>query len=166
MKESDLNRIINKTFNKIGFSHKEPDPSGTEVTMTVKRPFDIFCVNNCFIAYIESKLLKGYKAFSFSLLREHQIEGLSKINSVVPKEIYGSYVYAVIAVGVWESRKFFDLYFFDISLILSLINLGKKSISKKELLKLKEDKKFNIIKGEFIVDSIEDIKNKIIFNIG
>lgn len=162
MKESDLNRIITNSVNDIGFAYKIPDPSKTIAASgsTVKRPFDIFCVNPFFTAYIESKMLKGYKAFNFKHIREHQLKSLLDIRYSVPKQ-YLKYVFSLIAVGVWESRKYFDVYFFDINAIKILIDFGIKSILKKEFKALKESNKYLEIHKNKIV-GLSNLKNKII----
>jgi hypothetical protein len=130
MKESDLNRIINNGFKKIGFSHKISDPMGG---MGVQNPFDGFSAVNSDIIFWEGKLIKSYKAFNFKAIEEHQIKNLLFLKT-------NTSCISVIILGVFESRKYFDVYFFDIELIQWLKHEQlKKSFLKKELLKFREN---------------------------
>jgi len=80
MKETNLNSLIVKNFEaKGGFCHKLPDPMFTDDTgqrFNLKRPFDGFAVLDNFQYYYETKMLKGYQAFPFQKLSEHQITNL------------------------------------------------------------------------------------------
>lgn len=156
VKESDLNTIIVRTLKKQGgLAHKISDQSSS------KKPFDYFAACNGFILYGESKLLKGYKSFNFSNIRHHQIEALKQAKesaiSVDPRKIL-----SVISVGVWSSRKFFDVFFIDIGVILNLMGEGKNSILKKELLCLKNGAHppFKIVRG--LVEDMENLPDRVI----
>lgn len=139
MKEADLNSIIRNSFLSLnGFAFKIPDPQGAVATMSVQNPFDGFAVVPGSIVYWESKLLKGdYQAFPFSSIRDHQKVYLKKIKSLAQDNKWDM-VETIVPVGIWSSRKFFDLIIFDISYILYREGLGDLSVKKKELLELKE----------------------------
>ena len=128
MQESDLNRIVNKKFSSLGFSHKISDGVGG---VSVQNPFDGFSVFQKMPWYFESKLLKSYQAFNFKKIEDHQFNSLWKIYQEIM-------AYCLILVGVYEPRKYFDLFLFDIDIIPLAKSIGKKSILKKELLLLKE----------------------------
>jgi hypothetical protein len=128
MKESDLNRIINKTFLRECFSHKISDPLGGS---GVKNPFDGFSVFKKMPWYWESKLIKEYQALNFRKIEDHQFDSLWKIYSEIM-------AYCLILVGVYKPRKYFDLFLFDIDTINLAKSVDKKSFLKKELLLLKE----------------------------
>lgn len=134
MKESDINTIIVNSFgeNDKYFSYKIPDPPKSVARIATERPFDGFTVRSKPI-YFETKLLKGYQAFSFSLIKDHQLRNLDIIKRT------NNEVESIIILAVWESRKYLDIYMFDILFILNRIRLGDKSVLKKELLSL-EDK--------------------------
>lgn len=154
MKESDINRIINSNFYKAGFSHKIQDPPKEVAMRFNKNPFDGFSVFDGKHYFWETKLSKGYKALPFSNIRDHQIESLKRI------KINGDYktTRSLIIWCVWEARKAKELYFFDINMILYRISKGDKSITKKELLKLREDTKYiPIIKNEIKIENIEKV---------
>ncbi len=109
MKEANLNSLIVKNFEAAGgFAHKLPDPMFTGADgqrFNLKRPFDGFAVLDSFQYYYETKLLKGYQAFPFSKLSEHQITNLCCIdkNSV--------FTTPIIIVGIYLLRVGFDLFF-------------------------------------------------------
>lgn len=145
MKESDLNAYITSNLQKIGFVHKIADPPKVVATTVGKNPFDHFGINPYYIFYTESKLIKGgYSAFSFSSIREHQIDNLvaiSTIRDTFYKEI-ADRIISCIVLGVYIPRKELSLFFFDIRCITNLIRDGFKSVSKKDLLKLKESEMY------------------------
>ena len=142
MKEKDLNSIINRSFSQYGFSHKIADGIGG---ISVQNPFDGFSVMHNLPWYWESKLLKGYKAFNFKKIEDHQIENLLKI-----KNGLGNNCCSLIILGVFEPRQYFDIFFFDISYIVKLMN-KKKSILKKELLELKKSDNYKKKTGYGII---------------
>lgn len=156
MKESDLNYIIKTNFNTPkAWCHKISDPPKLVTQSVSKNPFDLFGVTDTYIFYFESKLLKGYQAFSFSKIQEHQCSNLLSIKNItvnIPN------IYTCIVVGVWESRQYFHLYFFDISYISMLIKKGKKSILKKDLFEFQNDNKYlKIEKKYFDITKIPEI---------
>lgn len=128
MTEQDVNRIINKTFKGLGFSSKISD--GKEGQFS-QNPFDGFSVFKKMPWYWESKLLKGYQALNFKRIEEHQFDSLWKIYNEIM-------AYCLILIGVYEPRKYFDLFLFDIDTINLAKSVDKKSFLKKELLFLKE----------------------------
>ena len=115
------------------------------------------------MGYIESKLLKGYRAFNFNLIRPHQLSNLMQIYCMALDFHNSSNIFPLIVVGIWESRKYFDVYFFNIELIRELKKQGKKSILKKEFLKLREQGMYLPIKNEVI--DVKKIGEKIIFSL-
>ncbi len=132
MKENDLNRIVNKGIKRYGFSHKIADPMhGTGA----QNPFDGFSVFYKKSWYWESKLLKGYQAFNFKKIEEHQDVNLTYIKNETPESE------CLIILGVYEPRKYFDIFLFSIEYINELMK-NKKSILKKELLEMKKNGKF------------------------
>jgi len=140
MNEQQLNTIINNSFKKIGFSHKIADPVGG---MGVENPFDGFSILPGKPVYWESKLLKGYKAFNFQLIKQHQYDNLIVIKNLLPDS------YCLIFVGVFVPYKYFDLYAFDIEFIKYLREeKHKKSILKKELYEYKRINRYAEIKKD------------------
>ena len=109
MKETTLNSLIISIFKVAdGFAYKIPDPMFTDdegQRFNLKRPFDGFAVLDSFQYYFETKLLKGYQAFPFQKLSEHQITNLCCIdrNSV--------FTTPIIVVGIYLERIGFDLFF-------------------------------------------------------
>jgi len=153
MKEADLNRYIVANYNKNYWGYKIPDPPKIIATTSNPRPFDEICLCDKYIMFGEAKLTKnGYSAFSLARVAEHQKTNLLKIKDSL-REL-GCYFYTPVILGIWEPRKYIHLFFFDIELILKLIEVGKKSILKKELEKLQyenlyvdmklKDKSFNL----------------------
>ena len=124
MKESQLNTIINNSLKQHGFSHKISDGIGG---ISVQNPFDGFAVIGKNNIYFESKLIKPLKAFNFNIIEEHQIENMSLIKKQNPENV------CIYTVGFYEPRKYFYLLIFDHVLIEKLLNIGRKSILKKEL---------------------------------
>ncbi len=139
MNEKKLNTIINNNFKHIGFSYKIPDPMQG---VGGQRPFDGFSVFNNKSFYWETKLLKGYQAFSFKKIEEHQL-----LNLLIIKQKNQSAI-SLILLGVFMPYKYFDLFFFDKDFIHKLILEGKKSFLKKELLSFKERNTHLSIKKE------------------
>lgn len=154
MKESDLNRVINKNFKSIGFSHKISDPVGG---YGIENPFDgiSFIFNKPY--FWESKFLKNnFNAFNFSKIEDHQFENLTKIKKLDIMNISE----CIIILGYWVKNKIYEFFIFDINLIKDLKEKGKVSILKKEILKLKEKDLSIKIKKEIF--DVNEIQNKII----
>jgi len=109
MKEVNLNSLIVKNFQAAGgFAYKIPDPMFTDdegQRFNIRRPHDGYAVLDSFHYYFETKMLKGYQAFPFQKLSEHQIDNLCLIetNSVLSTPI--------IIVGIYLYRIGFDLFF-------------------------------------------------------
>jgi penicillin-binding protein-related factor A (putative recombinase) len=131
MQESDFNsRFVDLVRDAGGAAYKIPDPPPAYARSADKRPFDGF---GCFKGtsfYFESKFSKGYEAFAFSRVEEHQFDNLRTFRQA------GGL--SVILFAVWESRKYFDIYGFNSELVESLFEKGVKSFTKKVLLELKE----------------------------
>lgn len=137
MNEADLNTIVKNSVNETigGWAYKIPDPQGQQAISAVQRPYDGFGFLNYSPLYWEGKFQKGYKAFNFKRIEDHQIDNLT-IAQVLSKKNKIP-VYSCVALGVWQSREYFDVFFFDIESLNQLIGSGKKSILKKELEHLK-----------------------------
>jgi penicillin-binding protein-related factor A (putative recombinase) len=142
MQEKDLNRIINKTFAERGFSHKLQDPPQAVAKTFGKNPFDGFAMVDGVPIYWEAKLNKGYSALSFSKIQEHQLDSLLTLGD-------SGFAFPLIMWGIYEPRKVKHIYTFDIDFISSLIQQGKKSITKKELLEFHEKNMYVEIKKEY-----------------
>jgi penicillin-binding protein-related factor A (putative recombinase) len=158
MNEQTLNTIIKNSFSQDNnFAYKIPDPGASNALSTNKRPFDGFVIGKNFGTVCwEAKFQRTYKAFSFSLIQPHQIENLTKISNFKLEKVF-----PLIILGVWESRKYFDIFLFDINYILNLTKREKKSILFKELLELKDNYAIEVKNQLF---SIEGFENKIIRN--
>lgn len=160
MKEVDLNSALSRSFGRAGFSFKIPDPLGG---MGSQNPFDLFCVLSGKPLYIESKFKKGVYAFNFKSIEDHQWRNLLQIKSLLPE------AYCLVVLGVWESRKFFHVLFFDITFLDSLRQKGEKSIKQKTLQSyIKNGKMLNInyhkegTKRTLLVDGIDRLDEVII----
>lgn len=138
MKEKDFNQYFVSYINNYteGWAYKIPDPRKGFSTSSAKRPYDIQGAYKDMDLYVESKFLKGYKAFNFNKIEPHQIYYLTQVSNSISKNFTTRY--PLICLAIWEPRKFIHMYFFDIKLINKLIK-NKKSILKKELLKLKSE---------------------------
>jgi len=151
MKETDLNLVIKNSFIDGGLAYKIPDPPQTVAVMSNPRPFDGFAVGNFGTLFWEAKFQREYKAFSFSHIQPHQIENLTKISNLKKEKVY-----PLIILGIWESRKYFDIFLFHIDFINELIKKGKSSIIKVELLELKEKYAIPVKNKLFSIDGFED----------
>lgn len=162
MVEADLNRIIAKNLDETAFGYKIPDPQKANAMTASKRPFDLFGETHDATVYAESKLMKGgFQAFSFSHIRPHQRENLLRINQATAHRV--NRPLTLIILGVWESRKFFGLFFFDILFVDRLMNEpGRKSILKKELEAFYENVQYLTIKKE--VFDVQSIQEKVIYD--
>lgn len=162
MKESDLNRIIKLNINEQdGWCEKISDSAGIAAKMASKNPFDLFGITENYIFYFESKLSKKWEAFAFSRIEDHQINNLLKIREIVSSTNFP--VLTCITFAIWLPRKDIELFVFSIGLIEKLIKEGKKSINKKELEKLSNDKKSIIIKKKYF--DIKLLKEKVIYEL-
>lgn len=137
MKEQDLNTTIKNSFL---FGVKIPDPSKADVLTTSKRPFDGIGVTPNGVIFYETKLVKGYKAFPFSSIKDHQLENLTKLEDIRIKNSLKYNCYFLI--GVYEPRKSLNLFCFSPAYISWRMKRGDKSISKKELLYFEDRKLF------------------------
>lgn len=163
MKETDLNRIINKTLKEEGFSHKIADPLGGT---GIQNPYDIYSIQKWGLLNIESKLIKkGLYAFNFKKIEDHQLSNLLFIEKLTkdwnPKPIN------LIAVGFFILRELFIVMFFDIKFIKQRMDKGNKSIKKKELEKFFEKGKYLTIirkEGKYVLQDIFKFKDVIIKN--
>jgi len=133
MKESNLNSLIVSNFKQAGgFSYKIIDPQFTNdenQRFNLKRPFDGFAVLDSFQFFFETKMLRGYQAFPFQKLSEHQITNLCLINK------NSVFTTPMIIVGIYLYRIGFDLFF-----IKPNMNAWEKrcSIVKNQLEELRE----------------------------
>ena len=134
MKESDLNRDINRSFNLEYWGCKIPDPAnGTGV----QRPFDGFSVLPNTPIYYESKLIRnGLYAINFKSIEEHQYANLLKIKKMLPNAL------CIALIGFYIPRKMYKLMVFDIDYINNRRLSGEKSIKQKELNSFIEQGKF------------------------
>jgi len=148
MNETDLNKIISDSaYINSGHYHKISDDSRTQ------KPYDGYGIINHLPAYIECKFKKEIDAFNFNKIEPHQLRNLTTIRKElsVPN-------YSLIVLGLWKSREYFNIMFFDIEYINTLISLGKKSILKKELEELLRLNKFLPV----ITKTIDNEKYKIV----
>jgi hypothetical protein len=129
MRESNLNHDIVSLFRNTGaFAYKIPDPVQAQVLSSSKRPFDGFArfpaPMNDF--WFESKLMKGkVGAFSLDRVDDHQYASLLHIKK-------NGGLTAVI-LGLWIPRRDYWFMCFDPDFLLGLMNQGKKSVNKKEI---------------------------------
>jgi penicillin-binding protein-related factor A (putative recombinase) len=77
MRESIFNRELRKSLEHFGaFAYKIPDspydPTGSVISFTPKKPFDIVCCYKGIFIAIESKQIKSWKAFNVNSLADHQ----------------------------------------------------------------------------------------------
>jgi len=152
MKESDINTIVSNSLKSKGVAHKIADHQRGQGTQS---PFDGFAALPGVPIYWESKLLKGYQAFSFKKIEPHQIENLITYKKLIPLSE------CVIVLAVWESRHFLDFYFFDIRTILTKME-NSLSYKKVELLEMK-DKNLSttLLPKQRIFDPIEALIKKV-----
>ncbi len=151
MKESEINRIVNLSFSRY-FSHKISDPMGGH---GIQNPFDGFSVIPNRPVYWESKLLKGYQAFSFKRIEEHQIANLKLIKELLPT------AECLIILAVYEPRRFLDFFFFDIQTLLTKME-NSLSYKKVELLEMKEKGHLlSLSPGVKIFDPLEALTKKV-----
>lgn len=133
MEESDLNRRIKNSINDAGgHGEKLPDPPQSSATSSSQRPYDGYGVLNGFFLSWEGKFdYDKYQSFNYAArVKDHQWDNLllDAKNGVNAWVIY----------GVWISRKFFDVFTFDVTLLDRLRKEGKPSFWGKELLEFKE----------------------------
>jgi len=156
VKESDLNTLIAHSFNELGgWAYKIPDPQGMAAISSSKRPFDVIADDSQVSWKIESKFSsKGYKAFNVSRLEDHQYEGLKKLH-----ELGNINIRPIVAYGVWEPRKFFDVFFFSFRcFFVEKEPLAIRSVKAKKLIELKEKGYcLSKYKGLLRVDNLQSI---------
>lgn len=151
MNEKDLNRIIVRSFNslnEISIAHKISDEA-MQYTSTAKKPFDYFGACGSYLIYGESKFQRGYQSFNFNRLQDHQIKALLRFRKAA-SAIDNSKIFSVVSLGIWESRKYFHVYFFDIDLIVQLQDKGITSLKKKYLDILRENGLYYNVKNKEI----------------
>lgn len=163
MKEKDLITLLNKNFNREGWSYKIPDQprydKNSGQRFNLKKPFDAISVLPGKIIFWEAKFLNGYKAFPFSSIREHQLEALLNIG-ILTDNLHIAPP-SMIILGVYLLRKGFDLFFFDIRGIKRLKDNGTESILKIKLLEMKGDGKFLPLRKKYF--EVNKIYDKIIY---
>lgn len=139
--EATLNGILDRSFKRTEFHHKIQDATGGQ---GLARPFDSFCTFKGLPTYYETKILKKYEAFGFaSRVEDHQWDNLRLIDSKLSVENN-----TWIVLGIYELRKSFRVFFFDMKYLWNLKECGVKSIKKKELEQLVEKGLYLDIKGE------------------
>lgn len=164
MRENELNTIIKNNFN---WAWKFPDPSKSNIMGVDKQgktifsmrpnPFDGVGLTENFVVFFETKLLKDYRAFSFSKIADHQLHNLKMIHSATDKHL-GTVVYPLIICGVYIPYKGIDLFFFHYLEIFNRIKAGDKSVKKKELLELKDKGSYLPVKKKtFQVNKIPEV---------
>lgn len=132
--------------------------------MGSQNPFDGFSVFDNLPWYWESKILShGYQSFNFKKIEEHQFDNLKNIY----EELSNINPFcSLIILGIYKSRTFFDVMFFSFNIIQELIIYNKKSLLKKDLLLIKENKMYLPIKREdkkYIVDeSLNNFRDVIV----
>jgi hypothetical protein len=163
MKEIDLNRIINKSLKEVGFSHKIADGVGG---IGSQNPYDLYSVIPMGILNIESKLIKNkVQAFNFNRIEDHQLENLLAIDSIV-KEWYPKPC-QLIALGIYIPRKLYVIIFFDIQFIKNRIDLGDKSIKKKELETFIQNSMYltiHRVEGNYKIKDLARLKDVIVYD--
>lgn len=157
MTEKDLNRILVSSAETLGgWAYKIVDPTKAEVMQgSGYRPFDSFGYLPLFNFVFEAKFLHGYQAFNFGMIKPHQIENLMKIKSIARasrsrRRKPRTPLITPIVLGIYEPRKFFDVYFFDIDFISRLMAEGKKSLRKTELEEFRSKKQHLAVERGFI----------------
>lgn len=160
MDEAEVNTLIKNNLIQEtvydDFAFKISDPHADVAMISSENPFDGFAVCDIGIVYFETKLLKQYKAFSFSLFKPHQIENLKKISNTCKRKNFEN-VLPIAILAVWVARKSFDLFFFHIDYITKKM-LTEKSVKAKELLEFKEKGLFlPVAKKTFEVDRIRSV---------
>ena len=160
MNEKDLNRVLVKSINEIGFGYKISDEAANYYG-TSQKPFDYFGFTDKYMIFGESKLIKGgLYSFNFKRIETHQIVALSRCKQHIHTLGYQN-IHTIISVGFWKSREFFYVMFFDIL----VITMGTRtSIKKKELEAIIESGKYLSIKKEHVI-GIEDLSDKIIYDL-
>lgn len=131
MLEKDVNRIITNAIKKDGFGFKIGD-FATSQGFASESPFDLFGVLKEGFLYFESKFKRGNGAFNFSKIEDHQIRNLNLIKKLQPTAI------TLYPIGAYEPRKYFNVFLLDSPLVPYLQSKEKKSILKKEFLRLIE----------------------------
>lgn len=137
MHEKDFTTTLSKAVKaRGGFCNKMPDPGFAELKRGAPpRPYDLYYVLLGRCVHLEAKFLPGYGCFALDRVEDHQYDSLLKIKlnaALAPPGVIES----VVAVAIWEPRKVYDVFFFDIQLLSNLRD-SMKSISKKTLLALK-----------------------------
>lgn len=137
MQEKDFTTLVCKSVTtRGGFAHKMPDPPFSEIMRGApRRPYDLFYVLLGKSVHLEAKFLKGYDRFALDRVEDHQYDNLMRVKDNAALAPAGV-ILSVVAVAVWEPRKIYDVFFFDISLLSSL-RMKTKSLSKKTMLGLK-----------------------------
>lgn len=132
--------ITNKFMEEKAFAYKIPDPTKEEIRRGArKRPFDIVAWKGDISFALEAKFMKGYFAFNFDRIEEHQFWWLDCAKRAFELEPRKTFFCGII-VAFWEPRKLYDVFVFDIDYLKARMSTGEKSIKQKELLDFKERK--------------------------
>jgi penicillin-binding protein-related factor A (putative recombinase) len=162
MVEKDLNRILVKSINEIGWAHKISDDAQT-FTATSKKPFDYFGVTPHYMIFSESKLVKeGLYSFNFKRIEDHQLRSLEIIKTM-SKILEFVNCHSIVNVGFWKPRKFFYVIFLDIEAIFESLADGNISLKKKVLENIIDADMYLEIKKGLVVD-IESLSEKIVYD--
>lgn len=119
MTESQLNHMIDESFKQHGYSYKIPDAPRKNAA---SRPFDGFAVIPEGNIFWETKLIKAYRAFPFSMILQHQIDALTEIDAV---EAYNETI-PLIILGIYISNARADLFFFRHRLYSEIQRSGRR----------------------------------------
>lgn len=146
MVEQDFNslvcNVINQSDNLFGWCYKIPDPGFHEIKRGAsKRPLDLVGDFEKRLFFIESKLIKGFSAFNFNRIEDHQSKNLTAL-----KKISSSQDFIGIFVAFWEPRTRYEFIFLDFELIIYLREKGVNSLHKKVLQKFRDEGYFIKIK--------------------
>lgn len=125
--EAEVNAKIVKGFSK-EWSYKIPDPSGSEVRRSIKRPHDGYAIFNGLPTYWEAKHRVGMGVLDISEVQPHQWESLRKIHSTLKVGHNCLIIYGVSA-GRGDNRAY---VFADIELMYKRY-IEKNNILLKEL---------------------------------
>ena len=124
--ESEACTILKNSFVDLGaFAYKIPDPS-TDYASTIERPFDMIAVYTI-PYYIEVKYLSSIKSFNLNVIKDHQIDNLLKIKTLM----FDAACWIVLAVNAGRGDKRFYI-FKNIEEIVQR-RLDKRNYFKKEL---------------------------------
>lgn len=133
-KENTCDRIlVDKILELGGWANKWSDIAQSFMRgVAPKNPFDISIMLNGDAWAIENKFQKDYYAFNFnSMIKPHQTDNLETICLTSPDR-------GLFTLFIQENPRTFEVFTIHPDLVRHCESIGKTSITKKELLKLKE----------------------------